>query len=131
MSMGVYYIVISPAKEGGYSVYVPGWDVYTQGETYEECIRMARDVIGLCGIDYEDDGKPFPTTVGAGNIARGKDDVIALVDVDFMEYRMKNDRRSVKQNCSVPLWLHKEAKKKKVNFSRILQDGLKKYLGFE
>lgn len=74
-------MIISPAQEGGYSVYVPGWDVYTQGETYEECIRMAKDVIGLCRIDYEAEQKPFPPVVSIKDIKKDEDDVIALVDM--------------------------------------------------
>ena len=127
---GTYPVVISPAKEGGYSVYIPGWDINTQGETYEECLKMAQDVIGLAGIDREDDKKVFPPTVRIEDIKKKASDVLAVVDVDFFEYRIKNDKRSVKQNCTLPLWLQHEAKKKKINFSHTLQEALIKALGY-
>lgn len=83
---GTYPVIISPAKEGGYSVYIPGWEINTQGETYEECLAMAQDAIGLAGIDREDDGKTFPVSVRIEDIKKNADDVIAVVGVDFLDY---------------------------------------------
>ena len=44
-----------------YLAYVPDWDIYTQGKNFVDAIEMARDAIGLKGIDFEDDQKEFPT----------------------------------------------------------------------
>jgi hypothetical protein len=55
-------------------------------------------------------------------------DVITLVDVDFAEYRRRNDLRTVKKNCTIPSWLNYEAEKAGVNFSTILQAALKQEL---
>ena len=57
-----------------------------------------------------------------------KTDIITLVDVDFSEYRKKNDLRAVKKNCTIPSWLNFEAEKAGVNFSAILTAALKKEL---
>ena len=37
-------------------VYVPDLDLYTEGNSLTDAIEMARDAIGLKGIDLEDDG---------------------------------------------------------------------------
>ena len=37
--------------------------------------------------------------------------------------------RAVKKTLTIPKWLNDLAEENKVNFSRILQDGLKEYLG--
>lgn len=44
-----------------------------------------------------------------------------LVDIDFTKYRLKNDMRSVKKNCTIPSWLNFEAEKAGINFSSVLQ----------
>lgn len=47
-------------KDQTYLVYVPDMDIYTEGSSLADAIEMARDAIGLKGIDMEDDKKMFP-----------------------------------------------------------------------
>ena len=71
---------------------------------------------------------PKPSNIS--NIkADNKSDIVTLVDVDFSEYRRKNDMRAVKKNCTIPSWFNFEAEKAGVNFSAILQSALKNELG--
>ena len=53
----IFPIVLTPEKDGGYSVDVPDLQIGTQGETIAECIEMARDAIGLWGICEQDAGR--------------------------------------------------------------------------
>ena len=55
-----YPIILTP-DEPGYIVFIPDFNVNTEGESLTEAIEMARDAIGLMGIDYEDDGKELPS----------------------------------------------------------------------
>lgn len=124
-----YPIILTP-DEVGYVVYIPDFSINTEGDTLTEAIEMARDAIGLMGIDMQDDGTTLPepsdfTTI-QNNSADG--DIVTLVDVDFAEYRRKNDLRTVKKNCTIPSWLNFEAEKAGVNFSAVLQAALKKEL---
>lgn len=115
-------------------VYVPDWEIYTEGKSTFDAIEMARDAIGLKGIDYEDDGKIFPIPSDYENAkikAKKNSDILdystgllTMVDVDFVEYRRKNDYKVVKKNCTIPNWLNYEAEKANVNFSKVLQDAL-------
>lgn len=120
-----YPIVMTPDKNG-ILVYVPDFDIYTQGEDFPEAIEMARDVIGLMGIDMEDDGKQLP--VPSDCTRQNDNGIISLVDIDFSEYRRKHDLRVVRKNCTLPSWLNYEAEKANINFSQILQNALKKEL---
>ena len=52
-----------------------------------------------------------------------------MVDVDFTEYRRKNDKKSVRRNVTLPNWLDFEAEKEGINFSKVLQEALKQRLG--
>ena len=40
-------VELIPEDEGGYTVYCPELDIYTQGETEEECMANAREAIQL------------------------------------------------------------------------------------
>jgi hypothetical protein len=55
-------------------------------------------------------------------------DIVTLIDVDFAEYRRKNDMRTIKKNCTIPSWLNFEAEKAGINFLSVLQTALKQEL---
>ena len=124
----VYPIVLSEGKEH-VIVYVPDFDINTQGKDQADAMEMARDAIGIMGIDMEDDNEPLPKPSTLLTVQKGcASDVVTLVDVDFAEYRRKNDLRAVKKNCTIPSWLNFEAEKAGVNFSAVLQTALKQEL---
>ncbi len=123
-----YPILISPT-EGGFVVYIPDFNINTEGDTLTEAIEMARDAIGLIGIVMEDDKKALPTPSEINAVTKEtKNDIITLVDVDFSEYRRQNDMRTVRRNVTLPSWLDFEAKKSGLNVSAVLQKALKQEL---
>ncbi len=122
-----YPIILTPEKKG-FTVFIPDFDINTQGDDLTEAIEMARDAIGLMGIDMEDDGKIIPAASSVQNIKHADGEIISLVDVDFAEYRRRNEMKVVKKNCTLPSWLCYEAEKANINFSQALQAALKREL---
>lgn len=124
-----YPIVMTQGKEF-IVVYIPDFNINTQGENIPDAIEMARDAIGIMGIDMMDDGEtlPEPSSLETVQSTAPTGGVVSLVDVDFGEYRRKNDMRAVKKNCTIPSWLNYEAERAGVNFSAVLQNALKKEL---
>ena len=84
----VYPIVLLPDK-AGYVVHVPDFDIHTQGNTLAEAIEMAKDAIGIVGVDYEDDGKALPKPGNATGVKPKENEIVLPVEVDFSEYRRK------------------------------------------
>lgn len=126
----IYPIILTPESDGGYSVFVPDLDIGTQGETIAECIDMARDAIGLWGICEQDAGRTIPTASKLSPI-HTKDELVTLVDVDFDAYRRANDMRAVRRNVTLPSYLNELGEKAGLNFSQVLQDGLRQRLGVQ
>ncbi len=122
-----YPIILTP-DANGFTVYIPDFDIYSQGKNLTEAIEMARDAIGLYGIDLEDDKKTIPTPANINNIKTASNEMTSFVDVDFAVYRRKHEMRIVKKNCTLPSWLCYEAEKANINFSQVLQAALKKEL---
>lgn len=122
------YPIILKRTDAGYYVEIPDFDVGTQGDSIAEAMEMARDAIGLMGIDMEDDGKSIPEPY-TSTITKEEDDLLTLVDIDFMEYRRKVDNKAVKKNCTIPYWMSVEADKEGINYSRVLQDAIANILG--
>ena len=125
-----YPIILTP-DAGGYVVEIPDFAIGTQGDSIPEAMEMARDAIGLMGIDMEDDGKSLPIPSTLESVSKGPGDIVTLVDVDFTEYRRKNDMRSVRRNVSLPCWLNAAAEKAGINVSAVLQAALKQQLHLE
>lgn len=124
----VYPVILTQGKK--YIIaYVPDFDINTQGQDVADAISMTRDAIGIMGIDMEDENETLPEPTALSEIkADLSKDIVTLVDVDFDEYRRKNDMRAVKKNCTIPSWLNFEAEKAGVNFSAILTTALKREL---
>ena len=106
----VYPIILIPSN-GEYVVRVPDFDFMTQGKDIADAIDMARDAISLMGVEYQDKGKTLP-----------------LVDVDCDAYRKMLENRTVRKNCTSPSWLNEKAEQAGINFSAVLQKGLKEEL---
>lgn len=123
---GAYPIVLKRSDDG-YYVEIPDFDSGTQGDSIVDAIEMARDVIGLLGIDFEDEGKELPIAFSK-EYEKEDGDIVTLVDIDFAEYRKRVDNRAIKKNCTIPYWMSVEADKIGLNYSRVLQDAISEIL---
>lgn len=123
-----------------YLVYVPDMEIYTEGKDEFDAIVMARDAIGLKGIEFEDQKIDLPTaSTYEEAITMAKQDAdkdfdysdgtVTYVDVDFEVYRDKQRNRAVRKNCTIPYWLNEKAEAMGINFSRVLQNALMELVG--
>ena len=107
-------------------VYVPDFDINTEGKDFADAIFMARDAICMTGLCYEDSGRKLPAASSVRQVAaEHPEGTVSLVDADFTEYRKANDRRAVRRNVSLPYWLNYKADKAGINVSAVLQKALK------
>ena len=114
-------------KEDIYYADFPGLDnVFTDGESEEEVIENAKDVL-----------KAMLFTVYKNNIEipkpsryKAKDEEI-LIYIDIWEEPIKDkaNQQSVKKTLIIPKWLNDLSEEKSINFSSVLQFALKKELG--
>jgi predicted RNase H-like HicB family nuclease len=125
----VYPIILTPTDQG-YVVTVPDLDINTQGKDLAEAIYMARDAIGLWGICEQDDGRIIPEP-SASDPSHEADELVSWVDIDFTKYRKANDMTTMRINVSVPKYLKVLGDEAGINFSQVLQEGLKARLGIE
>jgi predicted RNase H-like HicB family nuclease len=126
--MKIIYPAVFTKTTSGYVVSMPDFPIDTQGDELVDAIYMARDALGLMGIDMEDDGEPFPVPTPLEDVEHDEGDIVSLVDVDLSDYRRKLEQRSVRRNVTLPSWLDYEAEKAGVNVSAILQEALKEKL---
>lgn len=124
-----YPIVIENTGEKHLLVRVPDFDRMTQGKNVTEAIDMAQDLICLLGMDYQDKGLPLPEPSPISSIQpESAGAILALVNVDIEKYRKNNENRAIRKNVTIPGWLNAAAEEADLNFSAVLQEGLKREL---
>lgn len=126
-----YPVIITAAgSENAYVVDIPDFRTGTEGNSLADALEMARDAIGLLGIDMEDDGETLPEPSELQDVIAHANagEIVTLVDVDFVTYRRRHDMKTVRRNVSLPCWLDRAADEAGVNVSSVLQQALKDLL---
>lgn len=120
-----YKIVLIPEENEShsYTVYIPDFDMYTEGDGIADAIYMARDAIGLMGITMQDTGDAIPEP-GTAIHEAAAGEIETYVDVDFKEHRKKHDNKKIKKTLTIPSWLNEAAENEHINFSRTLEEAL-------
>ena len=113
-------------KEDGvyYVEFVDFPECFTDGESPEEVLTNARDVLEGIIFSYIKNGKPLPSP---SFFEKGPADV-TYIDAWVGMVRDRVNNQAVRKTLTIPKWLNDIAEKNAVNFSAVLQTGLKEYL---
>ncbi|MCL1875878.1 MAG: type II toxin-antitoxin system HicB family antitoxin [Synergistaceae bacterium] len=97
-------------------------------DTSEEAVKNAKEAMGLhlWGMEKDNDTIPAPTDIT--ELRYSENEIPLLVEVFMPPIRERQNNKFVKKTLSIPQWLNAEAEHVGVNFSQILQNGLKDYL---
>lgn len=92
---------------------------------------MAREAMGLHLFGLEEEGEqiPLPSKPGALMARLGEGQSVVLLEVWMPPVRGGIENKAVKKTLTIPKWLNDLAERQGVNFSQVLQDSLKVYLG--
>ncbi|MDP2859207.1 MAG: type II toxin-antitoxin system HicB family antitoxin [Bacillota bacterium] len=116
--------------EDGISVEFPDFPgCVSEGDSEGEALAMARDALALRIFTMERDGELIPEPTSVRRIPVQPDQATALIEVWMRPFRDAMRERAVKKTVTLPKWLNDLAETERVNFSQILQRGLKEYLG--
>ena len=94
------------------------------GSTTEEAFHNAKEALGLHLYGMEQDGDVIPAPTPVQDLCPEEGGVVRLVEVF-----MPSIRDRAQKTLTIPAWLNREAEAAHVNFSQVLQDALKNYLG--
>lgn len=100
-------------------------------EDTEEAFRNAKEALGLHLFGMEQDKEPIPAPTSVNELHPDSDATVAMIEVFMPSIRDRVKNRTVKKTLTIPAWLNYEAEQANVNFSQLLQDSLKQYLGKE
>lgn len=101
------------------------------GETFEEAIQSAKEMITLHLCDFEEEGTDFPKRSEIrslkGKLQDNQEVIYVNLWLPYEKSLVKIEYK--KKTLSIPVWLDLLATNKNLNFSQILQTALKKELG--
>ena len=119
--------------EEGYEIAVTFPDLpgcATSGATESEAVSAGREALGLHLFGMEEDGDDIPMPSSVKDIVLEENEVVAMIEVFMPSIRLNQKNRAVNRTVTLPAWLNAKAVECGVNFSQLLQDALKKELGF-
>lgn len=104
------YLAFFQREETGYFVKFPDLEgCATQGETLEEAILKANEVLGFYLEDFDLDNLPESSDIK--NVTLPEDSFASIISVDMMEYHKKCCRRqlliSLSYTNKLPKWCKK------------------------
>jgi predicted RNase H-like HicB family nuclease len=124
-----YTAILTPEENGLHGVRFPDLPgCSTSGDSIEDAIYMAQDVLCLTLYDLEQDKKTIPIASSPKDIKTSGVEFSSVIAVDTETYRRFYANKSVKKTLTIPMWLNEQAERSNVNFSGILQQALKEHL---
>ena len=126
--MKKYFYPAIFSKEGeAYNVKFIDFDnILTYGVWFNDAYYMAQDALYAMLPEYKDN-LPTPT-FDYMNIKIKDGDIITMVELDPIEHEKTISSKTVNTTVTMPEWLKNLADMKGINFSKLLQESIKKEL---
>ena len=125
----IYPAIIKKLGDKDYNIRFKDFDnIISYGESIDEAYNMAEDSLKLEIFDLYSDKLEIPIATDITDIQVKSDETLILVKVNMKNILKQYDNKAIKKTLTIPSWLNKLAEEKKVNFSQVLQNALKKIL---
>ena len=126
--MKKYFYPAIFSKEGkNYNVkFIDFEDIFTFGTGFDDAYYMAQDALYAMLPEYKNN-LPKPT-YDYMKIKVKDNEFITMVELDPVEHEKKISSKTVNTTVTMPEWLKNLADLKGINFSKVLQESLKKEL---
>ncbi len=125
----VYPAVFTYEDSQEIAVVFPDLNAATSGENDEDALFSARELLGCVMLGLEEDKEDIPLPTPLAKVACESNERVVLIDVYMPSMRLARVNRSVNRTVTLPAWLNAAAQERNINFSQVLQDGLKQRLG--
>lgn len=110
---------------------VPSFDsIMTDGESVDELERNLIDIMALTIQDFIDENTDYVKILEKNKEYKNDDDSKNIMFISFfLPYEISKTKDIYKKKTlTIPVWLDMLASQKNINFSRVLQEGLKEEL---
>lgn len=134
----IYPVLFYEEEKKGYSVFVPDLqNVSTCGDTLEEAMKMAEDLIAGLVLDTIEEGSKLAKASRIEDVSfellEEKLDIKdwkyvskfkTYIAVDVDAFAEKWGKELIKKTVNIPKWINTKAEELKINFSKTLEEAL-------
>lgn len=99
------------------------------GDTEEELLKNAKEAMALHLYGMEEEGYEIPAPSKITDLKPEPKQYVVMIEVRMIPFRDKMRNKAVNKTLTIPKWLDDLAVENGVNFSHVLQEALKTYLG--
>jgi len=100
-----------------------------RGATMLDAAKKAESVLSLCLFDMEQQGVAIPKPRYPDEIPTVDGEITSMILADTKAYHLRFSNKTIEYTVSIPAWLGQIARSSNVDFSRIIQDSVKRELG--
>lgn len=100
-------------------------------DTMEEAFKNAKEALQLHLYGMEEDGEEIPVPSRVGELSCAAGESLAMIEAWMPPFRERMANQATNKTVTIPLWLDTLAKRQHVNYSHLLQQALKRYLGVQ
>ncbi|MWC26946.1 type II toxin-antitoxin system HicB family antitoxin [Paenibacillus sp. MMS18-CY102] len=127
----IYPVLVERTPLNTFNIHFPNFPgiLVTENEIHQ-ALKKAREhlVQQVLEIEEKKSLPPIPATPDELTLQNSSNHIIYL-DIYMPPYRDEAAQKSVSKNCTMPKWLRDASEHAGLNFSLILQSGLKEALG--
>lgn len=120
------YLAVFKEEKGQFSAWIPDFNLTVKGTSLADTIMVARTAIAK--KLFSGDGSEVFSANRIMKYDCAEEEFAAIIDIDLVKYRRKYDNRRIRKNLTIPNWLNEEAEKQDVNFSKVLEEAIKRKL---
>ena len=125
--MNIVYPAVLHRENDSYWIEFPDLEgCQSFGDTLAETIENGKEALAGYCLTLIDEKRRLPAPRDIDKISVGKDESIAVIETNLTDIT-----KSVKKTLTIPAWLNTVAEEAHLNFSQILQNGIKKELNIQ
>lgn len=126
------YQAVFSETEDGIDIFFPDLPgCLSCADTLDEALNNAQEALEGYILSCEDLDIDLPESSPIGSIKLKDNQVIYIINLWMPLLREQEENRSIKKTLTIPKWLNDKAVKENINFSHVLQSGLKNVLGIQ
>ena len=123
--MKYIYPAVLTYEDGAYNVEFPDLEgCLTFGDTIEEAFSNAQEALAAYTASVLERGLNLPKASSLNDVEVSEGSIKQLIDA-----KPAYTKAAVKKTLSIPSWLNQRAEAAHAPYSKILQEGLERYLG--
>lgn len=126
-----YQVIILDREDGTCDINIKDFNTTIEQVEKDKAVEIAREWIGKTINQFEKNKVPVPKETPITNIKNPRKGISIIIDIWMPYWRAQDKITYTKKTLTLPSWLEYLADEKKLNFSRVLENALRRELGID